>query len=480
MPIGGEAAADYRAQDMLPRRLLTLAVAALVALTGCSVGPHYRRPPTPAPASWSDSADGAAPVWPAADWWREFGSAELGTLIAKAEAANDDLAAAVARVREADAQRRIAGAPLLPSVNAAGSATRQRAPVSNVGIETYDLFTPGLSASYELDFWGKNRAALAAATASAAASRYDREVVELTVLSSVATTYFEILELRDRLQIVKTNLDTARHILRGLKLEQQVGTATGLDVAQQETAVDTLNASVPPLQEQLRQSIDALAILVGDVPQAVDVTSTSMHDLTVPTVGAGLPSGLLTRRPDVAEAEAQLVSANANIQVARAALFPNITLTATGGYESDALSNLLTPAARVWSISAGLMQPIFAGGALRGQVQYSQARYAELVADYHKAVISAFGNVEDSLVALQATTEQQKRQQLAVDQANKAYRYAEAQMQAGTINVLTLLNTQSVLFGAEDTLAQVQYARLQAIVGLYKALGGGWQAEPHR
>jgi len=397
-------------------------------------------------------------------------------LIEQAEQANDDLGAAVARVHEAEAQRKIAGAPLYPAANASATAIRQRA-LANGNYLTYSEFFPLVTASYEIDFWGKNRAALAAATATATASRYDRETVELTVLAGVAGTYFQALELRDRLSIAEANVASATQILNGLRLEAKVGTANALDVAQQETAVATLNAAIPPLQQQLRQATDTLAILIGAMPEQLDLSSGSLDDLRQPVVAPGLPSELLARRPDVANAEAQLVAANADMAVARAAFFPSITLTANGGYESSALAYVLRPAARVWSLSAGLTQPIFQGGALTGQSAFAKARYSELLSGYHKAVISAFGNVEDALAEVEHTTEQQRRQQQAVAEASRAFRFAQAQMRAGTINVLTLLNTQNALFTAQDGLAQVKFARLQASVDLYKALGGGWRQE---
>jgi NodT family efflux transporter outer membrane factor (OMF) lipoprotein len=194
-----------------------------------------------------------------------------------------------------------------------------------------------------------------------------------------------------------------------------------------------------------------------------------------PAVRPGLPSELLARRPDVAAAEQQLIAANANIAAARAAFFPSINLTADGGYENPALAALLMPASRIWSVSAGLTQPIFQGGALAGGYSLVKAQYQELLADYHKAVISALANVEDALVAAQQTAEQVNRQQQAAEQARRAYRYAQMQMRAGTINVLTLLNTETTLFTAEDALAQAKYAHLQSLVSLYQALGGGWQ-----
>ena len=448
----------------------------LIGLAACSVGPAYKRPDIPAPTEWHEvPAHDASAIWPSSQWWHGFGSETLDGLIAEAQRNNDDLAVAIARVEEADAQARIAGAPLLPTVDVGADATRQHAQVTGVGPATFNTFSPLLSASYELDFWGKNRAARAAARATAVASRYDKETVALTVISSVATTYFQTLEFRDRLQVARENLTNGEKILHGLQLQQTAGIATGLDVAQQETAVGLLRAAIPPLQQQFRQSVHALAVLLGKTPEAVDVDMGTLNALTTPALVEGLPSQLLARRPDIAESEQQLISANADITVARAALFPSIQLTAAGGYESSALTSLISPANRIWSISAGLTQPIFHGGALRGQVAFSNARYRELLSSYHKTVISAFSNVEDALIAAQQTQEQQARQQQAVDQARRAFQFAQTQMSAGIVNILTVLNTENALFSAQDELVQIQFSHLQSLVALYTALGGGWQ-----
>lgn len=463
-----------------PRVSACLASAVLFLLAGCNLGPRYHRPDIPPPASWVTASDANAPEWPGSEWWRGFQSGDLDRFIAEAEHANDDLRAAVARVHQADAQRRIAGAPLLPTLTAGATAQRARAQIPGGEIVTGNAFSPLLNASYELDFWGKNRAALAAAGASAKASRYDRTTVELGVQAGVASTYFQALELRDRLAIADANFANASKTLHGLKLEQHAGIATALDVAQQETVVATVNATIPPLRQQLRQSLDALAILVGSTPEAIDVTHGSLDELGQPPVRPGLPSELLTRRPDVASAEAQLIAANANIAAARAAFFPSISLTASGGYASPALAALVTPATRVWSIGAGLTQPIFQGGALLGQYQLAKGHYEELLADYHKAVISALSNVEDALSALQQTTELVQRQQQATDTAQRASEFAQRQMRAGTINILTLLNTETALFSARDALAQAKFAHLQALLQLYQALGGGWQTGEER
>ena len=459
----------------------------LLVMAGCSLascgllGPHYKRPDIPAPQAWRGSPETSP--WLSEEWWQGFDSSTLNDLMEQARAANDDIGAAVARIRQADAQARIAGAALLPSVGLDAGATRQRGQQQIITPQgtlagrpaTFNSFTTELTASYQIDFWGKNKALRDAAVAAAVASRYDRATVELTVMQSVASTYFQALELRDRLKVANDNVASARDTLKGLQLEAQVGTLTALDVAQQETTVATLEAEIPPLNQQLVQTLDALAILIGKQPEAVDVTTGTLEDLAEPAVGAGMPSELLARRPDVAQAEAQLIAANANIAAARAAFFPTISLTADGGFVSSALSHLFNPATRVWSLTGGVAQPIFQGGALVGQYQLNKGRYAELLADYHKAVISAFGNVEDALVSVQQTAEQLRRQEQAVATARRAYELTQAQFHAGVINILVVLSTETALFTAEDVLVQVKYSHLNALVALYSALGGGWQ-----
>ncbi len=503
----------------LPDQTAPCAVAAATLfLCACNpLGPRYKRPDVPAPAGWTVDktqtldestaaaaatdaisttragppakpaaaavqvvSPGSVTAWPSTDWWRGFGSTQLDDLIAQAQKANDDIAAAVARVRQADAQVQIAGAPLVPAIGVAADASRQRQRPSAVAAPgaapvSFNQFSVQASASYQLDFWGKNRALFDAARFSATATKYDRATVELTVLTSVATTYFQAIELQDRLNVAGQDLATAETILKDLTFEETVGPATALDVAQQATTVAVINASIPPLRQQLRQTVDALAVLVGKMPQDLPTPSGTLQELSEPAVGPGLPSELLARRPDVAASEAQLMSANASIQAARAAFFPSIDLTADGGFVSTALSGLVSPANRVFSLSGNIVQDIFQGGALVGGYRLNKARYAELLSDYHKSVISAFSNVEDALVACQQTAEQYRRQQDAVVKARRAYEITETQLHAGTVNVLTVLNTQTALFNAEDALVQVRFAHLQALVQLFNALGGGWQ-----
>ncbi len=458
------------------RCALVALAGALLGLAACSVGPAYRRPQVALPGHWSAAASAPA-KWPSAHWWHGFGSATLDRYIAQARMNGDDIAAAIARVREADAQARIAGAALLPAVGFGASATRERTvPLGGGRSLTANQFTPELTASYELDFWGKNRAIRNAALLTAQASRFDQQTVTLSTIAAVAQNYFQSLEMHDRLQVAQNDLDNAQHILDGLQLEQQVGTATALDVAQQASVVAVVNATIPPLREQLQQSLNALAVLLGRAPETIQLAPGGLAQIHAPQVIAGLPAQLLARRPDVAEAEAELHAANANIDAARAAFFPNVNLTGSGGYASGVLGTLLSPASRVFAVTGAISQSIFEGGALRGQYQYSQARYAELLSDYHKTVLAALGDVENALVAVQQAADQQQRQQDAAEKAQRAFDFAQIQMAAGTTNILTVLNTETTLFTAQDELVQVKFQHLEALVELYQALGGGWQS----
>lgn len=440
-------------------------------LAGCDIGPDMKPPVVNEPPAWRESAAASA-AWPSADWWRGFGSSELDGLIGEAQQANYDLGAAVARVREADALTRVAGAALLPSVDAGGAVSKQSElfPIGNGGTITYPEYSVGLSASYEIDFWGKNRATLNAAKATALASRYDQQVVALTVVTGVATTYFELLGLQDRLEVARANLATAEHVLSIIEGRRSLGTAMDLDVSQQQTVVQGLRAAIPPLEQQLSQTDDALAILVGKMPEQLAIIQGALSDLSLPAVAPGLPSELLARRPDVAEAEAQLVAANANIKVARAQFFPSVDLTTTAG-----LASLFGGPSAVWSAAGSVTQPIFEGGRLEGQLQFSKARYDELVQNYRKAVLYAFGNVEDALAATRRTAEQQAAQEATVAEARRSYEIAQGRYQVGLTDLLTVLDTENALFPAEDALVQARLAHMQALVSLFNALGGGWQ-----
>jgi len=449
---------------------LTWIVASL-ALAGCSVGPDYQRPETPTPQAWSSQA--GIQSWPDAEWWRGFQSAELDGLMQDARSANFDLAVAVARLKQANAQAIIAGAPLMPSVGAGAGAERQRVRPSYA--TDHIGFSASLTASYELDFWGELADQANAARFAANSSAFDRQTAELTVQSSVADSYFSLLSLNERVKLAEDNVRASEGVLDAYKARFEVGTASELDLAQQQNVVDEQRAALPPLLEQQRQTRDALAVLVGQLPENLKAPAGSLEGLRLPAVAAGLPSGLLTRRPDVQSAEARLQSANANVKAAVAAMFPSITLTAQGGGASGALSDLFKPAGIFYALVGGASQPIFRGGALEGGRLLSEGQYEEQTAVYRKAVISAFADVEDALAAVELEAKREVAQAAAVSSARKAYDIAQAQLYSGTIDILTVLNTQRSLFQAEDLLAQARLGHAQAVVSLYKALGGGWE-----
>jgi NodT family efflux transporter outer membrane factor (OMF) lipoprotein len=417
---------------------------------------------------------------PTLDWWRAFRSAELTDLMQEAQKVNLDIAAAVARFMQADAQARIAGAALLPSLSGSGSETYSRTSgasasgLSNGGREVVN-YSASLSASYQLDFWGQNRDAAQAAEETAIANRFDRDVVALTTLSAVANAYFQVLASQDRLRTAEHNIASATRVLEAIKQRFKAGTGTDLDVAQQEAVLGNQKATVPPLRQTLAQNTFALATLVARPPESVRITGGSLNAISSPRVTPGLPSELLTQRPDIRRQEAQLASATANVGSARAQFFPSIQLTGQGGYQSSALVSLFQPHAAFFSVVGSLTQPIFDGGKILGNFEFNKARQDELLQTYRKTVVSAFADVDNALVSIKETTAKLRVQRQVVASSRRAFQLSEQQLQAGTADIVTVLNTQVTLFQAEDALWQAELARLLAIVSLYQALGGGWE-----
>jgi NodT family efflux transporter outer membrane factor (OMF) lipoprotein len=471
------------------RRLAALAC--LAPLAACDLGPDYRRPDADMPASWR-AVDTSAAIWPSDEWWRGFRSPELDQLVAEAATHNQDIAAAMARIRQADAQVRIAGAPLLPTVDVTATGNYQRSGTGSnrvTGTSGQTLFNTAGSASrytdfrqystagnisYFVDFWGAKAAALEAARSNAVFSRFDKELVALTVLTNVATTWFTALNLQDRLSIAERNLADSERTLKVIQARLEAGTASALDVSQQAALVAGQRANIPNLRSQLEQELIGLGILVGRPPETIAVRPGTLADLAQPPVAPGLPSEVLTRRPDVAEAEAELVAANANIKAARAAFFPAVQLTGSAGFQSLALNTLFGPGASVIAGAANLTQPIFDAGTLRGQLEQARGRYDELLAGYRKSILQAFTDVEDAETALRFTAEQLRLGQDAVYQAQRAADIARAQLAAGTVDVTTVLTTELTLYSDQDTLEQVRLAHFLALLNLYRALGGGW------
>ncbi len=385
--IPGAAAQGWRVLIPGGRRLArSLAVLGLVASSaGCILTKDLPDPALDVPAGYKAARlTTATDAPPTLDWWRGFRSRELTGLMEEAQTVNLDIAAATARFRQADAQARIVGAALLPSLSGTGQEAYSRTSgssssgLTNGGREVVN-YSASLSASYELDFWGKNRDAAQAAEEIAVANRFDRDVVALTTLTTVANAYFQVLAAQDRIRTAQRNIASAERILNAIKERLRAGTGNDLDVAQQESVLANQRALVPPLRQTLDQNINALATLVSRPPEALRVTGGSLNKIAVPRVTPGLPSELLTQRPDIRRQESQLASATANVGSARAQFFPSIQLTGQGGYQSSALSSLFQPHAAFFSMVGSLTQPIFDGGRILGNFEFTKARQDELL-----------------------------------------------------------------------------------------------------
>jgi outer membrane protein, multidrug efflux system len=462
-----------------------VALAASPILSGCILGTErpelnldmsatYR-------AAQKGDADAAVPV---VDWWRGFRSRELSTLMDAAQIRNLDIAVAVAQIVQTDAQVGVSGAPLLPTLTGNVSAEREHFGsqsgsaglngVSGIGSSTFSQFNANLTASYMIDFWGKNRATLYAAEENATVARYNREVVTLTTMVTVANTYFQILAAQDELRVTRQNLAAADRILSLIRNQFNGGTASQLDLSQQEALVATQRAAIPPLEVVVGQNIAALAVLVARAPANFTVRGGSTSQIVVPRVTPGLPSELLYQRPDIRQAEALLASSNFSVEAARAAFFPQIQLTGSTGFQSAALASLFTPGAWFYTLTASLTQPIFDGFLLESQLKQAKGVQLQDLQAYRKAVLSAFSDVEKALIALQKFTLQEKLQNDVVTASRKAFDVSETQLRGGTVNLITVLQTQQTLFTAENALVQVRLNKLLAASSLFQALGGGW------
>ncbi|WP_220812686.1 efflux transporter outer membrane subunit [Pseudomonas paralcaligenes] len=441
----------------------------ILLLAACSHAPDAADTLPEAPQAWRHAP--LAGEAPNQDWWRGFASAELDALIEQALAGNHDLAAAAARLRQAEASARAAGAPLLPRLDGTLGANREGrlgGDAETVGTR----YSGGLAASYEVDLWGRLAADHDAALAELAASRFDRDALRLTLTASVADAWLRQIALGERLRLAGLNLANAERVLATVEARQAAGAATPLELAQQRGLV----AEQRRIREELRQQVDdvrsQLAVLLGQGEPAEQARS-ALASLDVPTLDGGLPSELLLRRPDLARAEARLSAADADLRAARAALLPRLNLSAGASGSANRLSRLF--ADPVYSLAAALAAPIFDGGALAAERDRSAARREELLADYRKSIVEAFADVQVALNAGAGVDAQWQAQQEVQAQAERALRLAEQRYRAGADDLLNLLDAQRTLYAAEDQSAQLRLARLQTGVALARALGGGWR-----
>lgn len=433
-------------------------------------------------------------------WWSAFNDQSLNALETRAMAANNDLLAGVERVAQARASLRQAGAVYLPQVSGSQSTTFSETGGGGGGggglIDTNgdgipDTFVPGgsgggggglsytenssarVGASYELDLFGGNAASLRSSRASLASQIYNQRNLELQVQSNVATAYFNILSLQQRLESARQNLEYAERIMDLVERQYEEGAVSGFDVSRQRQQLASTQATVPQLEQQLAAAESALAILLGEYPERFDPPAGQLRTILPPPVEVGLPSDLLLRRPDLMAAEATLVGANADIDAARAAFFPTISLSANAN-----VSDLFGAFDIATSFGESLSATIFSGGRLEGGLQRSEARYRELIINYRQAVLNAMKEVEDALVTLRTAEEREALQQIATDEAQRSFELSEARYQAGADDLQAVLDAQRQLLSAADQLVQARQQRLTAAVDLFSALGGGWQGDP--
>ncbi len=468
-------------------------------LAACTVGPDYHAPDAAVPAQFAV----AAPAQSGGDlgqWWQSFNDPVLDGLITQALRDNLDVQTAASRIREARLQEVVAGAGAWPSLQANTQATRTHLSgnaisLGNLGTLTngavssgsasglsslglpgtdFNTYQLGLDASLELDLFGKTRRSVEAARDSTGAQIWSQRDTEVSLTAEVANTYFGLRETQWRLVVARREVERRQALLGVVRARVSTGFATGLDVAQQETQVTTAQAALPPLQADSQARLHALGVLLGEVPEAPALEPVVQQDPAPPAIPAGLPSDLLRRRPDIRSAERQLAAATANIGVAVADYYPQITLTASPSLVSTALSNLLTWGSRNLSLSAGLVWPLFNGGQTKANVGIANERQTQALLAYRKAVLVALKDVEDALSQYQADGERQGVLHRSLTAARGASGLARQQYQAGLIPFSTVLTTEAALYTAEDQAVQGRAALSQDLVALYKALGGGW------
>jgi multidrug efflux system outer membrane protein len=456
-----------------------LAIISLL-LAGCAVGPNYKRPPVTAPDVYRGIPPAAAPQTAASvgdeKWWTVFEDSQLQSLIREALTNNYDIRIAAMRVLAAQAQLGITRADQFPTIVGGASATNERFPKTKVTpeFETSPIQV-SLSLAWELDFWGKFRRATEAARADLLATEWGEKAVIATVVSDVAAAYFQLLELDSELEISRRALDSRRESLRLVEIRAKGGNTSLMDVRQSEQLVYTAAAAIPDFERRIEQEENFISILLGKNPGPITRGKPLVEQVVPPMVPAGLPSTLLSRRPDIQSAEQTLIAANARIGVAKAAYFPQITLTATGGYQSPALTDLFTGPAGLWSFGGQLTQPIFTAGRIRSGVRLTEAQQKQAVLFYQQSIQQAFREVSDSLIAYRKNQETREQQQLLTNSAQDATRLADSRYRGGVTSYLEVLDSDTRYFDAQLTLAQAQLNERLALVQVYNALGGGWQ-----
>lgn len=427
------------------------------------------------PGKFTGPPASAAPLWPDATWWQGFGDPQLSSLVAAAQANNLDLTAAAARVLQAEAQSRIQRAALFPQLTGqAGYSAGACSGSACLQYQEVKTSSVNFNASYGIDVWGLARDNWRAAREQLKSARFARQSVALAVVATTANEYFTVLAIRRRLAIAHEDIDAINAILEIIKLRAKAGSISHLDLVQEQAQLESVEARLPGLETAEREALFTLAQVLGRPPEGFEVDGHDLDHTARPAVSAGLPSDLLLRRPDVAQAEANLAAAHANVDAARAAFLPQLSLTGAGGFISTAIGTLLHGSNFGDNFGAGLLQTLFDGGRLSGQKALATGIQKELIADYQSAALNAFVDVEDALIEVANTRNAQDHLVREVDAARDAFGIGQLQYRQGVADLLTVLQAQQTLFSAEDQLAQMQLANCQAAVHLYEALGGGW------
>jgi outer membrane protein, multidrug efflux system len=464
------------------RRLIALSLIALL-LSGCAVGPNYKRPRVNVPGTYRGAIPQEA-TRPAAEsigdqkWWEVFQDPQIQDLIRTALQQNYDVRIAATRILQAQAQVGITRADQLPTISGGVEAVNQRSARSKFfpAFETSSNQVD-LSLAWELDFWGKYRRANESARANLLATQWARQAVISTLISDVAAAYFQLRELDLELEISRRTLASRRDSLQLTQTLASGGATSMLDVRQAEQLVFTAAETIPDLERRIEQQENFLSTLLGNNPGPITRGTKLTEQPHAPEIPAGLPSSLLERRPDIRQAEAQLVAANAQIGVAKAAYFPQINLTASGGYQSSALASLFTGPAGLWSFGGSLVQPIFTGGRIRSTVKFTEARQQEAALVYQQTIQQAFRGVSDALVEYRKDREFREEQEQLTLSAQDAARLSETRYRGGATSYLEVLTNETNYFDAELGLAQAQLHELLGLVRIYRNLGGGWQEQ---
>jgi NodT family efflux transporter outer membrane factor (OMF) lipoprotein len=429
------------------------------------------------PTAWSPAVTPAEAPQLTTAWWQSFGSQPLERLIEEAQAGSPDLRIAIERMRQADIALQQAGVSRLPSVNGSVGASTGRTEGPDAASTSRESSSASLSISYEVDLWGRIAAGVRAGEASFQASQYDWKTARLALLTGVANNYFLWLNTLERLRIARENLAIAERVLAIVQARQRNGVATALEVSQQRTTVLSQRTALLPIELQQRQTASALALLLGRVPQGYTPEAGEFTQLRVPEMSPGLPASLLTRRPDLASAESQLAAADANVDAARKALLPSLSLSASGSLGTSALMSLADPTRSV-SLGISLAQSIFDGGRQRLQVRSTESQRVVLIENYGKAIRTALKEVDDGLGNVDRSQRQEALQREVVAQARRSLQLAELRYREGSGDLLSVLDAQRTLFTALDALATQSLSRLTAALDMYKALGGDWAGPP--